>query len=393
MEKFNVHFFSNNFNNLVYYDILSKLEIVTESNISYMYLIKYFEEFLKFNKKIQMPLLKTNQMKKIKAKAETLNFKNEKFLQLEKFLLYASKEILSQTTNMFYENQKSFFQDLENYLFKEIKYPLFKDVIGLEEAKKFIDDKVIKAKKYKDIYEKYELDFGGGILLYGLPGTGKTMFAKAVANEIDAEFISIKSSDLKDKYFGETEQKITELFKRAQKFETAIIFIDEFEALGSTRDNLNNLTSSIVVPQLLAEIEGYDDRKNIILLAATNRPWDIDSAFLRPGRFDQLIKVELPNLELREIMFKKYLKVINLDESLISFLAIKTKNYNGADIKYISDKIKLKIINQEILGLENYKITLEEMAEILKSTKSSISKNDLDQINKFSNSFDKGESI
>jgi len=259
-------------------------------------------------------------------------------------------------------------------------YPKFSDVIGLEEAKFAVEERVIKPSKNPEIYKKYGKKVGGGILLYGLPGTGKTMFAQAVANELNGKFFSIKASDLKSKWYGETEEKIKNLFSDARKEKIAVIFIDEFEAIGIDRNRVSNdLTASSVVPELLAQMQGFEqDSENILLvIAATNRPWDIDSALTRPGRFDYKVYVDLPNKECRLSMLKNYLKKVSILEYPLTELADKTEGYNGADIKNVCDSLIQVVIDKEIDGLTNYPIDLLDVENVLSKIKSSVSQQDI----------------
>ncbi len=214
-------------------------------------------------------------------------------------------------------------------------------------------------------------------MLYGLPGTGKTMFAQAVANEIDGEFFSIKVSDIKSKWYGETEEKIKELFESARKEKTAVIFIDEFEAIGVDRNKNSNddITASSVVPELLEQMQGFeeqDDDNILLIVAATNRPWDIDSALTRPGRFDYKVYVELPNLECRKAMIKNYLKKVQILDVAVSELANKTEGYNGADIKNVCDALVKIVIHKEIDGVANYHLDVEDIEEVTNKIKSSV---------------------
>ena len=225
-------------------------------------------------------------------------------------------------------------------------------------------------------------------MLYGLPGTGKTMFAQAVANEIDGYFVSIKSSDLKSKWYGDTELKIRTLFEDARKHEISVIFFDEFEAIGVSRDKYGvEITAETIVPELLAQMQGFEQtNQTILVIAATKRPWDIDSALLRPGRFDSLIYISLPNTQLRLKMFKKNLLSINVEEDILEYLSSATENYNGADIKKISDSLIRKVINKEIDNIKNYQITFEDCVDVLKNIKSSVSIFDLENMKKFKES-------
>ena len=259
-------------------------------------------------------------------------------------------------------------------------YPKFSDVIGLEEAKQAIQERVIEPAKHPDIYKKYGYKAGGGILLYGLPGTGKTMFAQAVANELEGKFFSVKASDLKAKWYGETEERIKKLFEDARKEKVAVIFIDEFEAIGIDRNKAtNDLTASTVVPELLAQMQGFEqDNDNILLvIAATNRPWDIDSALTRPGRLDYKVYVELPNEECRKAMFSNYLKKVSYLESALVYLVKHTEGYNGADIKNVVDSLVKIVINKEINGIPNYHLDVSDAIVVLEKVHSSVSKNDI----------------
>lgn len=267
----------------------------------------------------------------------------------------------------------------------EKRFPSFDDVVGLEMAKKAIFEKVIKPSKYPEIYKKYGIKVGGGILLYGLPGTGKTMFAQAVANEIEGGFYSITASDLKSKWYGETEQKIKELFDEAKNNKISVIFIDEFEAIGMSRNKENNdLTTTTVVPELLAQMQGFQQNENIlVVIAATNRPWDIDPALLRPGRFDTKVYVELPNNDCRKLMITNYLKQIKLKDFCVEYLVENTDEYNGADIKNVCDELIKIAINHEIAGDLNYEINVDDCVTVLKYCKSSVTEIDKELTYKF----------
>ena len=212
----------------------------------------------------------------------------------------------------------------------------FDDIAGLDEVKKAFKEKVIMPFEHPELFEKFGKKAGGGILLYGLPGTGKTMFAEAAANEIDALFIPIKCSDVKSKWYGESEKKVKEIFAKARKADKAIIFFDEFEAIGAKRTDSENGNNDLV-PQILAEMQGVGSSTNksvIIVIAATNKPWAIDSAFMRPGRFDEKIYVPLPDFNARKKLFEIQLSKLPISNDLdFDYLAKITEGFNGADIK------------------------------------------------------------
>ena len=376
------------------------------SMISYWFIIGFDEEFREYilETGFNVPILSQNDLKMIVNRCKDLpkllcdNLKEFKF-DKDKFY-YLLDDLIALYSNKLYEyvldgkisnnknNVKKIMLDTFYEKKKKIvkKYPLLKDVVGLEEAKKVFMEKVIKPIKYKRIYDKYNLKNGGGLLLYGLPGTGKTMFAQAIANEIDAEFFSITSSDLKSKWFGDSEKQIKQLFEEAKSHKVSIIFFDEFESIGVSRDKTHELTSSILVPELLAQMQGFESSDNLLLvIAATNRPWDIDSALLRPGRFDSMIYIDLPNFDLRKMMFENKLKKVKIEDDVIEYLATKTEMFNGADINNICDALLRIIVNKEINKCENVEICFDDCVEVLKKNRSSVSKIDIENMRKFIN--------
>lgn len=163
----------------------------------------------------------------------------------------------------------------------------FDCIAGLNSLKKEIQETVILPLIRPDLYEYLDLESNTGILMYGPPGTGKTMFAQAVATEVDAKFFTVKCSDLESPHPGVTERNIAELFHSARSFDRSVIFFDEFEALGMSRDiGFNQDIMSGKVTELLAQMNGFEKGDStVVLIAATNRPWDIDAALMRPGRF------------------------------------------------------------------------------------------------------------
>lgn len=262
----------------------------------------------------------------------------------------------------------------------------FDDIAGLERAKESFREKVILPFEHPELYKKFGKKAGGGILLYGLPGTGKTMFAEAAANEVDALFLPIKCSDIKSKWYGESEQKVKEVFVKARKSKKAIIFFDEFEAIGSKRTDNSDNANNDLVPEILAEMQGVESSKcesTIVVIAATNKPWMIDSAFLRPGRFDEKIYIPLPDEIAREKLFQLKLKdVPTMDLDFVE-MARMTDGYNGADISEVCEKLKMKGINQSIKdGVEHF-ITMDDFAALSKEMKSSVSQEDVIRFEEF----------
>ncbi|WP_456440685.1 AAA family ATPase [Psychroserpens sp.] len=219
---------------------------------------------------------------------------------------------------------------------KFLKKPLinFSNVGGMERVKEEIDLKIIKPLLHKDLYKAYGKKIGGGILLYGPPGCGKTHIARATAGEINANFINIGINDILDMWLGNSEKNLHEIFENARKSKPCVIFIDEIDALGANRNDINKTAGRTVINQFLSELDGIDsDNDGILVLGATNAPWFIDPAFRRPGRFDRIIFVAPPDAEARKSIFKIQLKDKPTEEINLDKLAHKSLEYSGADIK------------------------------------------------------------
>lgn len=231
--------------------------------------------------------------------------------------------------------------------FKEGKIPdvKFKDVIGIEKIRPIIEKKIFQPLKYPEHFKKYGMKAGGGVLMYGPPGTGKTTMAKAIANEAGAAFYEIKSSDILDKYVGESEKNIKRLFDLARKEKFAIIFFDDMETLFKKRGTSDH--SDQRVTEFLTQIDGFQGRaSNILLLGSTNAPWLIDEAVGRSGRFTEKIYVALPNFEDRILLFKKFLENIPCDDKIdFNTLAEMTDTYSGSDIFEVCNHAKERALD------------------------------------------------
>lgn len=266
----------------------------------------------------------------------------------------------------------------------------FADIAGLFEAKEAVKEKIILPVTHKELFKKYDKKAGGGILLYGLPGTGKTMFAEAVANEINAKFFPIKCSDIKSKWYGESEQRVKKLFADARKAGRAVIFFDEFEAIGRKRSESEDSANNDLVPEILSQIQGINKKDKdaiLLIIAATNRPWDIDSALMRPGRFEEKIYIPLPDFAARKKLFEMKLAKVPLTEEVkIDYLATITEGYNGSDVNEFCEKLKLQIIKRTIDSKEELPITLEDVAIIKDKVKTSVHPQDIKRLKQFQES-------
>ena len=222
-----------------------------------------------------------------------------------------------------------------------IEKPLttFSDIGGLDEQIKQIRQAIELPFERPEAFREFGIEPPKGVLITGPPGTGKTMLAKAVANSTQATFLGLVGSELAQKYIGEGGRMVRELFDLARKRAPAIIFIDEIDAIGSKRLDMATSGDREVqrtLMQLLAELDGFETLDDVKVIAATNRPELLDIALLRPGRFDRIIDIELPNSEARQHIFEVHCKNVPLDKKVnIRKMAIATEGYSGAEIKSI----------------------------------------------------------
>ena len=265
----------------------------------------------------------------------------------------------------------------------------FGDIAGLDSVKEVVRVKVLLPLQHPEVFEGYVRKGGGGLLLYGPPGTGKTMIAAAIANEIGAKFCSVKPSDLLNQGAGNTEKAVRSLFAQARSFPCSVIYFDEMDSISpkSTKSQYAKQLRSEFLAQLQG-IESYGkDKGNILfLIAATNKPWDIDSAFIRPGRFGTRVYVGLPDDEARKYMLTHRLKklekrgVVKVSESLnIAAIVDATNGYNGSDMTNLLDRV------EEISALRGIEtgeksVIQEDFDNALQDITSSVQKEDIEKL-------------
>ncbi len=222
----------------------------------------------------------------------------------------------------------------------EIPDVTWDQVGGLEDVKEELREAVEWPLKYPDLFAQLNATPPKGLLLYGPPGTGKTLLAKAVAHESESNFISVKGPELLNKFVGESEKAVREVFRKARQASPCIIFFDEIDSVAPTRGSGggDSHVTERVISQFLTEMDGLEELRNVIIIAATNRPDIIDSALLRPGRFDRLLFVPPPDLEARKQIFKIHTRKTPLAEDVnLNELARKTDGYTGADIASLAN--------------------------------------------------------
>jgi len=242
------------------------------------------------------------------------------------------------------------------------------DIGGLGEVKEDLIEAVEWPIKNPDVFTRMGIRPPKGIMLYGPPGCGKTLLARAVATESEANFITIKGPEVFSKWVGESEKAIREVFRKARMASPAVIFFDEFDSLvpGRGMGYANSGVAERVISQLLTEMDGLVSLEDVVIIAATNRPDIVDPAILRPGRFDRLIYVPEPDNESRLEILKIYTKKMPLAKDVdIPQLVTRTKKYSGADIEALCREAGLNALRNDINAKEvkasDFKIAIEKI--------------------------------
>jgi transitional endoplasmic reticulum ATPase len=242
------------------------------------------------------------------------------------------------------------------------------DVGGLENIKQELKEAIEWPLKYPDIFKKADTSPAKGILLYGKPGTGKTLLAKAVANESGVNFISIKGPQIISRYVGESERGVRETFKKAKHAAPTILFLDEIDSLVPRRgsSSTDSHVTERVISQFLTEMDGIEELKGVVVLAATNRLDMLDPAILRSGRFDLLFELPVPDEEIRKEIFKIHTQNKPLDKSVdLKALVRETDGQTGSDIEFICRKASMFAIREFIINkkesidkIEEFKVSM-----------------------------------
>ncbi|AEK73625.1 proteasome-activating nucleotidase [Thermococcus sp. 4557] len=242
----------------------------------------------------------------------------------------------------------------------------YKDIGGLEKQLQELREAIELPLRHPELFEKVGIEPPKGVLLYGPPGCGKTLMAKALAHEANATFIRVVGSELVRKFIGEGARLVHELFELAKEKAPTIIFIDEIDAIGAKRmDETTGGEREVnrTLMQLLAEMDGFDPRGNVKIIAATNRPDILDPALLRPGRFDRLIEVPLPDFRGRLEIIKVHTRKMNLKDVDLRVIAEMTEGASGADLKAIATEAGMFAIRarREYVTQEDFMKAIEKV--------------------------------
>jgi len=259
-------------------------------------------------------------------------------------------------------------------VFVEVPNVTWDDVGGLDEVKRQLREAVQWPLRYPQLFEAAQLDPPKGALLFGPPGCGKTLLAKALATETGVNFISVKGPELLSMYVGESERAMREIFHKARQASPCIIFFDEIDALASTRSTgrEDSGVGGRVLSQLLTELDGIEELRGVLVLAATNRPDLLDPALLRPGRFDIQVEIPLPDRAAREKVFQVHLRERLVESGIESpWLAEQTEGFSGADIEGVCRRAMMAVLTQRIAAapeqpdVENLQIRRKDLASAI----------------------------
>ncbi|MFT4311185.1 MAG: CDC48 family AAA ATPase [Candidatus Woesearchaeota archaeon] len=259
-------------------------------------------------------------------------------------------------------------------VFVEAPNTTWKDVGGLDDVKTELKEAVEWPLNHKEEFKKLGVKPPKGVLLYGPPGTGKTLLAKAVAKESESNFISVKGPELLSKWVGESEKAVREIFKKARQASPTIVFFDEIDSIAPRRGNHgeDGKTTERVVNQLLTEMDGMQELADIVIIAATNRPDILDTALLRPGRFDRIVLVGAPDEKAREGIFSVHTRNMPLaDDVDLKVLVNKTNGYVGADIESVAREAAMLALRKNIKAT---KVTMKDFEEALNKVRPSVTK-------------------
>lgn len=227
----------------------------------------------------------------------------------------------------------------------------FNEVGGMDQLKEEIRLKIIYPLTHPEIYQAYGKAIGGGILMYGPPGCGKTHLARATAGEIKAGFMAVGINDVLDMWTGSSERNLHELFEQARQNRPCVLFFDEVDALGARRSDLQHTAARQLINQFLAELDGVESsNEGVLILAATNAPWHLDPAFRRPGRFDRILFVPPPDAAARAAILRILCRGKPVSDIDFNHLAKKTDSFSGADLKGVVDlavESKLRLAMKE----------------------------------------------
>jgi transitional endoplasmic reticulum ATPase len=293
-------------------------------------------------------------------------------------------ESLQVTEDDFKEALKGIEPSALREVFVEVPDVTWEDVGGLEDTKERLRETIQWPLEYPEVFQQMDMEAAKGVLLYGPPGTGKTLLAKAVANEAESNFISIKGPELLNKFVGESEKGVREVFKKARENAPTVVFFDEIDSIATERgrNTSDSGVSERVVSQLLTELDGLEALEDVVVIATTNRPDLIDSALLRPGRLDRHVHVPVPDEDGRRKILEVHTQHKPLADSVdLDKLARRTEGYVGADLEALAREASMVASREFIRSVEkedvtesigNVRVTMDHFEEALDEVQPSV---------------------
>jgi AAA+ superfamily predicted ATPase len=247
------------------------------------------------------------------------------------------------------------------------------DVGGMETVKTRLEAAFLAPMRNPELQRLYGKSLGGGLLLYGPPGCGKTFIARALAGEIGAQFIAVSLADVLDMYIGQSERNVHELFELARRHSPCVIFLDEVDAVGHKRSQMRNSAARGAVNQLLTEMDGVADANDqVFVLGATNHPWDVDVALRRPGRFDRMLLVLPPDDRARAAILELHLRGRPIERINVAKLVKRTAGFSGADLKHLIDAAAERALLDSVATHTVRMITMADFDAVLGEVKPSV---------------------
>ncbi|MFC6865509.1 CDC48 family AAA ATPase [Halomicroarcula sp. GCM10025817] len=312
-------------------------------------------------------------------------------------------EHLEITDEDFKEAKKGIEPSALREVFVEVPDITWADVGGLEDTKERLRETIQWPLEYGSVFEAMDLDAAKGVLLYGPPGTGKTLLAKAVANEADSNFISVKGPELLNKFVGESEKGVREVFSKARENAPTVVFFDEIDSIATERGTRSGDSGvgERMVSQLLTELDGIEEMEDVVVIATSNRPDLIDSALLRPGRLDRHVHVPVPDEEARRAIFDVHTRDKPLaDDVDLDRLARRTEGYVGADIEAVAREASMAATREFIASVDpediddtvgNVRVTMDHFEQALDEVNASVTQETRDRYEQIEEQFQRNE--
>ena len=271
------------------------------------------------------------------------------------------------------------FQDLTSSVHEKLD-----DVANYDQTKKELREAVLAPIEHRAISGAYNVKPAKGILLFGPPGTGKTLIMRALSNEIRAKFFYVKTSSLVSPYPGQSAQDLSKIFNTVRKNTPAVLFFDEIDGIASKRDATDADSSRTLISTLLTEMDGFEKMEGVVIVGSTNVPNLLDPGIMRPGRFDKIIYMPLPEKSGRAKIFAHYLKSLPIGEDInYNKLADLTNRYSGADIKNICNEVARQVADEAVRQRKVLQINMADFVSVIKGTKPSTSLSTLEKYNQF----------